>query len=113
MTSDHHGLVRVEIGDVGRDAALELEHLPAISALVDDDDLEAAVQVGELAQLGRQLVEAEFENVLEDLRIGMEGDLRAMALAGIGEPGLLELRGRDSRASTPGSRPCRGGGSRA
>jgi hypothetical protein len=47
----HRGLVRVELGDVGRDPALELEHLLAIGALVENDDLEAAVEVRELLEL--------------------------------------------------------------
>ena len=34
--------------------------------------------------------------VLEDLWIGVERGLGAVALAGIGEPGLLELGGRDA-----------------
>jgi hypothetical protein len=77
----HRGLVGVEIGDVGRDPALELEQLLAIGALVFDLDLEPAVEIGELSQLGRQLIEAELEDVLEDLGIGVKRGLGTVALA--------------------------------
>ena len=38
-----------------------------VGALVVDDDLQAAVEVRELAQLLRELLEGELEDVLEDL----------------------------------------------
>ena len=59
-----------------------------IGALVVDDDLQAAVEVRELAQLLSELLERELEDVLEDLGVGVERDLRA---APVGDAGLLEL----------------------
>src|SRR5207302_3922565 len=90
----HDRLVRVEIAHVRRDAAAELERAALVVALVAQHDLETAVEVRELAELLRQLVVRELEDVLEDLRIGMERDLRAVAIRGVGEAGLLELARR-------------------
>ena len=74
------GLVLIEIADEGVDAAFveELVALPAI-ALVVDGDRHAAVEERELAQALRERVEAELDG-LEDLRVGLEGDLRAALL---------------------------------
>src|SRR4029079_14426271 len=80
----------------GRDAALEAEHLPPVGALVDDDDLETAVEIRELAPLGTQLAEHVFKDVLEDLGICVKRGLGALALAGLRGSGLLELAGRDA-----------------
>src|SRR5262249_15814106 len=70
----------------------ELELLNFVVALVLDDDLQAAVEIRELAQLLSELLERERQNVLEDLGVGMKRDLRAAA---IGDTGLLELGGRN------------------
>jgi hypothetical protein len=73
------GLRRVEVGDELRDAALELELVRLVGALVADRDRQAAVQVGELAQALREDLKAELR-ALEDLGVGLEGDLRARLL---------------------------------
>ena len=64
-----------------RDDAALVEELVALAvALVVDRDGDAAVQERELAQPLRQRVEAVLGR-LEDLRVGLEGDLGAALLA--------------------------------
>ena len=72
-------LVLVQILDEGDDAALVEELVRLAVALVVDRDRDAAVEEGQLAQARRQRVEAVFGG-LEDLRVGLEGDLGAALL---------------------------------
>ena len=74
------GLVLIEIADERGYAALveKLVALPAV-ALVIDGDRHAAVEERELAQPLRERVEAELHG-LENLRVGLERDLRAALL---------------------------------
>ena len=69
-------LRRVQVGDELRDAAVELELVRLVRALVVNRDRQAAVQVRQLAQALAQHLEAEL-GPLEDLRVGLERDLRA------------------------------------
>ena len=84
-------LVAVQVLDEGADAALVLEAVLLVVALVLECDQDAAVQERELAQPLRQRVEAEGGR-LEDLRVGLEGDLGAAPVGGAGllEPGLRQ-----------------------
>ena len=66
------------------DAAFVLELVALAVALVVDGDEDAAVEERELAQPLRQRVEAVFGR-LEDLRVGLERDLRAAALRRAGD----------------------------
>ena len=66
-------LVLIEVLDELDDAALVEEGVVAIVALVLDDDLEALVEEGHLAQPVRQGVERE-RDLLEDLRVRLEAD---------------------------------------
>ena len=85
-------LVLVQVLDERDDAAFVLELVALPVALVVDGDEDAAVQERELAQPLRQRVEAVLGR-LEDLRVGLERDLRAAALR---RPGDLELAGRSA-----------------
>ena len=89
----HHRVGGVHVGDEGRDAALVAEVLVLLGALVADRDLEAAVEVRELAQLLAQLLEAELGDVLEDGRVGVE---RHRGAAIRRRRDLLERRHRDA-----------------
>ena len=77
-------LVLVQVLDERDDAAFVLELVALAVALVVDRDEDAAVQERELAQALRERVEAVFRR-LEDLRVGLERDLRAAALRGAGD----------------------------
>ena len=66
-------LVLVQVLDELDDAALVEEGVAALVALVLDDDLEALVEEGQLAEPVRQRVERE-RRLLEDLRVGLEAD---------------------------------------
>src|SRR5206468_2664154 len=83
------------IDDVRRDAAFELERLLLVVTFVANDDLEPAVEICELAQLLSELLEREFEDVLEDVGVGVERDLGAAA---VGDARLLELGLRNATA---------------
>src|SRR5262249_9280750 len=91
-------LVLIEVLDELDDAALVEEAVAPLVALVLDDDLEALVQKGQLAQSIGQRVERE-RGLLEDLRIRLEADDRAVLgglLAGrevaLRHPVLISLR---------------------
>ena len=82
-----HALVLVQVLDERDDAAVVVEAMALAGfALVVQRDRDAGVQERELAQALGERVEAEFGD-LEDLRVGLERDLRAAALrrAGDGE----------------------------
>ena len=66
------------------DAAFVVELVVLAVALVVERDEDAAVEERELAQALRQDVEAE-DGGLEDLRVGLEGDLGAAALGRAGD----------------------------
>ncbi len=84
-----HGLlVAVEVLDERGDAALVLEAVLLAVALVLEGDEDAAVEEAELAQALREGVEAVGRG-LEDLQVGLEGDLGA---ALVGGARLLEAR---------------------
>ena len=78
-------LVLVQVLDERDDAALVVELVALAVALVVERDDDAAVQERELAQALRERVEAELGG-LEDLRVGLERDLRAAALRRAGRP---------------------------
>ena len=80
-------LVLVQVLDEGDDPALVEELVRLAVALVVERDRHAAVQEGELAQPLGERVEAVLRR-LEDLRVGLERDLRAALLRG---PGDLEV----------------------
>ena len=73
-------LVLVQVLDERDDAAFVVELVALAVALVVERDDDAAVQERELAQALRERVEAEVRG-LENLRVGLERDLRAAALA--------------------------------
>ena len=99
-----HLLVAVQVLHEARDAALVLEALLLAVALVLEGDEDAPVQEGELAQPLGEGVGA-VDRGLEDLGVGLEGDLGA---APVGDPGVLELAPEASRARSSGGRPsCR------
>ena len=83
-------LVLVQVLHERDDAAFVLELVALPVALIVDRDEDAAVQEGELAQPLRERVEAVFGR-LEDLRVRLEGDLRAAPLRGAGD---FEIAGR-------------------
>ena len=85
-------LVLVQVLDEGDDAAFVLEPVVLPVALVVDRDEDAAVQKGQLTKALRQRVEAVFGG-LEDLRVRLEGDLRATPLRRAGD---LERAGRSA-----------------
>ena len=85
-------LVAVQVLDERDDPALVLEAVLLAVALVVERDQDPAVQERQLAQALRERVEAEGRR-LEDLRVGLEGDLRP---ALVGHPGLLEAGLRDA-----------------
>ena len=85
-------LVLVQMGDERDDAAFVVELVVLPIALVVERDQDAAVQERELAQALRQRVEAE-DRGLEDLCVGLEGDLGA---APLGRAGHIERRRRDA-----------------
>ena len=78
------GLVLVQVLDERDDAALVVELVVLAVALVVERDENAAVQERQLAQALRQRVEAE-DGGLEDLGVGLEGDLGAAALGRAGD----------------------------
>ena len=84
-------LVPVQVLDEGADAAVVLEAVLLVVALVLERDQDPAVQERQLAQALRQRVEAEGRG-LEDLRVGLEGDLGAAAVGGarLLEPALRQ-----------------------
>jgi hypothetical protein len=84
-------LVLVEVLDELDDAALVEERVAPAVALVLDDDLEAAVQEGQLAEPVRERVERELRH-LEDRRIRLEADDGAV---------LLRLLARRQRTRRP------------
>ena len=90
LDHDHrpqHLLVAVEVFDEGGDAALVLEAvLLLVVPLVVEGDEDAAVEEAQLAQALGERVEAEGGG-LEDLRVGLEGDLGAAA---VGDPRVLQ-----------------------
>src|SRR6185369_4124871 len=90
-------LVLVHVLDEGLHALRELERLGLAAALVGDDDREAAraKQVGELAQPLRDRLVGERRVGLEDLAVGLEGDL-GPALGRLAE--LLQRGGRVAAA---------------
>ena len=77
-------LVLVQVLDERDDAAFVLELVALAVALVVDGDEDAAVEERELAQALRQRVEAVLGG-LEDLRVGLERDLRAAPLRRAGD----------------------------
>ena len=77
------------------DAVLVEEGLGLLVALVREDDLDARVQEGQLAQAVGEHVELELGRDGEDGRVGLEGDQRAGAL-GLADDGQL-LRGHAAR----------------
>ena len=77
-------LVLVQVRDERDDAAFVVELVALAVALVVERDENAAVQERELAQALRQDVEAE-DRRLENLRVGLEGDLRAAPLRRAGD----------------------------
>src|SRR6185295_1464651 len=83
-------LVLVEVLDELDDAALVEKGVAAAVPLVLDDDLEPLVEEGELAEPVRERVEGEG-GLLEDLRVGLEPDDRAV-LGGLVGRGQLALR---------------------
>ena len=90
-------LVAVQVLDEGRDPSLVLEAVLLAVPLVLQQDEDAAVQEGELAQALGQGVEAEGRR-LEDLGVGLEADLGpalvgdARVLEGaLGRPALVAL----------------------
>ena len=94
-------LVLVQVLDELDDAALVEEGVGALVALVLDDDLEAAVEEGQLPQPVRERVEGE-RGLLEDLRIGLEADDRAVLLGGLalGEGPSARRRSRSAAATS-------------
>jgi len=82
-------LVGVEELDELPDPAGVVELVGAVGALVGEDDAQPLVEEGELPQAVAQRVQAE-DAVLEDLRIGQEGDPRPGA-AGLAD--LLHIAG--------------------
>ena len=97
-------LALVQVLDERDDAALVAEVVRlAGGALVVDLDAHAGVQERELAQPLREHVERELGR-REDLGVGLEGDLRAVAL------GRADRRGAGRparRAGSAAARPCR------
>jgi hypothetical protein len=87
---DHVGmdgrLGAVQVSDEGDDATFVEELVRLAVALVVDRDPDATVQERQLAEPLREDVEAEID-VLEDERIGLEGDTGA---ALVGDAGLLD-----------------------
>ena len=85
-----HLLVAVQVLDEARDAPFVLEALVLAVALVVQGDEDAPVQEAELAQpLGEGV--GVVDRGLEDLGIGLEGDLGAPLVR---DPGVLETRHR-------------------
>ena len=80
----------VEVFDELGDAALRMERFFLAGALVGELDGQALVEVGQLAQAIFQGVVIEG-GVVEDFRIGLEGDLGAGAVVGRGAD-LLDRR---------------------
>jgi hypothetical protein len=90
-------LVLVEVFDVGGDAAFVLEPVGLAVALVDEVDLDAAVEERKLSQPLRQRVEGE-DGGLEDGEVGLERDLGAATVGrthfehlGHGDPAFVAL----------------------
>ncbi len=77
-------LVLIQVLDERVDAALVQELVALAVALVVDRDRDAGVEERQLAQALRQRVEAELDG-LEDLRVGLEGDLGAALLRRAGD----------------------------
>ena len=69
----------VQVLDELEDAALVVERLAVAGALVAEDDLHAAVEEGQFLQAAVEDVVLEV-GVGEDLRVGLEGGLRADAV---------------------------------
>ena len=82
-------LVLVQVLDERDDAAVVVEAVVLAVALVVERDSDAGVEERELAQALRQRVEAEVRR-LEDLRVGLEGDLGAALLGGAGDDEIGE-----------------------
>ena len=80
----HGRLVLVQVLHERDDAAVVVEIVVLPVALVVERDDDAAVQEGQFAQALRQRVEA-VDGGLEDLRVGLEGDLRAAPLGRAGD----------------------------
>src|SRR5262245_11935098 len=100
-------LVLVEVLDELDDAALVEEGVAALVALVLDDDLEALVEEGELAQPIREGIEGE-RRLLEDLRVWLElhdgavlGRLLARGELAGGHAVLVALRPHRALAADP------------
>src|ERR1044071_10486253 len=75
-------LVLVQVLDELDDAALVEERVVTLVALVRDDDLEPAVEEGQLAQAVRQRGERE-RRLLEDRGVGLEANDGAVLLGGL------------------------------
>ena len=106
----HLHLVRVEEGhELADAAAVEVLGALAFASFVLEDDVDAGVEEGELAQPLRERVVAELAG-LEDLAVRLERDLGA---APLGRAGDLELGRRLRRARTSAGRPGRSARSRA
>ena len=82
------GLALVDVGDELADAALVVERLlvALLALVVGEGDAHAAVEEGQLAQAVRQRLPLEAVAVLEDLRVGHEGDggARGLGVAHLG-----------------------------
>ena len=78
-------LVLVQVLDERDDAAVVVEAMALAGfALIVERDRDAGVQERQLAQAAGERVEAEFDE-LEDLRVGLERDLRAAAFGRAGD----------------------------
>ena len=86
-----YGLIFVEEGDILGDAVFEDEFLLLVDPLVDEDDFDAGVEEGELAEALAEEFVFELAGGGEDLRVGREGDACAGA-AGIADDFHLLLR---------------------
>ena len=99
----HGSLVLVQVLHERDDAAVVVEMVVLPVALVVERDDDAAVQEGQFAQPLRERVEA-VDGGLEDLRIGLERDLRAASLGGAGN---LEIGRRCAALDRSAGRPAR------